>query len=232
MSLKKLGLALLAILALGAVFANSALATAEESNGFWYGEGTKLAAGVKSEIVCSQVGEATLSTTVGTNNTPLKLKATATECPGAVIFNESSKAKATGKIKFTGVTVVEPAGCSVVGGEVETEPLKGQIYMKGTKVLFMFSPVSGEIFAEPEIAGCAIAGGYPTKGVVFGESTNATNFEAEEQFLNFSAAINSAAGGSLTFGGHSASITGKTKFITTKIEGGITKHKKWKVNLT
>ncbi len=213
MSLKKLGVALLAVLALGAIAASSASAAAEESNGFWYKESTKLT--TAEPVTCAQVGEATLTTTVGKNNTPLKLKAAGTSCPGGEIFNEASKAKATGKIKFTGVTVVEPVGCSVEGGAVQTEALKAQVYMEGTKALVRFAPATGTQFAEVEITGCAIAGAYPTKGVVFGEAINPTNTLASAQNVKFSTTINSAAGGELLFGGHAAVITGETSVTLT-----------------
>ena len=217
MSLKKLVVALFAVLALSAVVANSAMAAATETNGFWYKGATKLENGTAKglAVTCSQVGEATLTTTVGTNETPLKLKATSTTCPSAKIYNESSKAKATGSIKFAGVTVVEPAGCKVVGGAVETEPLAGQVWMEGTKAMFKFAPATGTIFAEPEIEGCSIAGAYPTTGTVFGESVNATNVGSTEQNLKFSKTINSTAGGALTFGKKPASIEGQLKVVLT-----------------
>lgn len=215
MRFKTLNFALLAILALGAVVASSAMATATESNGFWYIEGAKLESGVEHamNLSCHNEGNFVLTSTVGKNNTPLKLNATGISCPEGLIFNEGSKAKATGKIKFSGVTVVEPAGCSVAGGAVETEALKAQVYMEGTKALVRFAPSTGTQFAEVEITGCAIAGAYPTKGVVFGEAANATGVSAGEQKVTVSGAINTAAGGSLTFGGHSAALAGVGKLV-------------------
>jgi hypothetical protein len=222
MRLTKLGLALIAILALGAVVANTAMATATESNGFWYAEGTKLTAEEGGQpVVCAQVGEATLSTTVG--GKPLKFKATGGTCPEFVIFNEGSKAKGTGKIKLTGVTVVEPAGCTVSGGELETVKLSAQVYMEGTKVLVRFAPASGTVFAEPKVTGCSIAGAYPIKGVEFGEWGNATGVGAFKNSITFSGEINAAAGGSLTVAGQAATIKTITEYYTSHGKGETTK---------
>jgi hypothetical protein len=218
MSLKKLGLALVAVLALSAVVANSAMATATESNGFWYKAGAKVAAGTKLAVTCGNTGNFVLESTVGASNTPLKLEATTVTCPGAEIFNESSKAKATGKIKFSGVKVVKPEGkCVVTGGTVETVALKGQVWMEGTTAYERFAPASGETFANVSIEGCSIEEVYPAKGVVFGKSVNATGVEAATQEATFSGAINTTAGGALTFGGHSATLAGTGTF---KLTGG------------
>lgn len=215
MRFKALSLAPLAILAFAAVFASSAMATATESNGFWYIEGVKLESGVEHamDLSCHSEGNFVLTSTVGSSNTPLKLQATGIACPEGKVFNDSSKAKATGKVKFTGVTVVEPAGCSVVGVSVETEALKAQVWMEGSKALVRFAPAVGTTLAEVEITGCAIANAYPTKGVIFGESANATGVSVGEQKVTLSGAINTAAGGSLTFGGHSAALAGVGKFV-------------------
>lgn len=233
MRLKKLALALAAVCAFAAMIANDAVATATESNGFWYEESVKLSPGEHLPVICSQVGEFTITTTVGTSNTPLKLRG-GLSCPLTVLFNESSKAKATGKFQLAPISVVEPVGCTVVGSEVETEPLKAQVYMEGTKALMRFAPASGTIIAEPEISGCAIANAYPIKGVVFGEFVNLTNVVAGAQNLKFSSAINSFAGGELLFGGHSAAINGEIKVsssITVKVGGKeVTRDSPFKVN--
>jgi hypothetical protein len=210
MHLTRLGLALLGILALGAVVANTAMATATESNGFWYVKGSKLPPGEKGPITCSQVGESTLTTTAGAKKTPVKIKATGTTCPESVIFNEGSKAKGSEKIKLTGVTVVEPAGCVVAGGEIETAKLSYQVYMEGTKVLVRFAPASETVFAEAKITKCSIEGSYPIKGVLFGEWGKATEVESAENSIAFAAEINAAAGGSLTFAGQPLAVTANT----------------------
>ncbi len=217
MALKKPGFVLLAIFVLGSISAKSATAAATETNGFWYKLGGKLAGGLRPSITCSQVGEWTLTSTVPPLATPLKLKATATTCPEGVIFNENSKAKAREHIRLTGVTVVEPepTKCSVAGGEIETEPLKTQVWMEGTEALARFSPAAGVLWAEPAIVGCPYAETYPINGIVFAEFVNPTGVESGDEELEFSGAINTLAGGALTFDGNAAAITGKTKVVLT-----------------
>jgi hypothetical protein len=230
MSLKKLGLTLLAVLVLGGIAANSAMAAATETNGFWYKAGVKLAGSERPSITCSQLVAMTLTSTVGVLNTPVKLEATEATCPDGMIFNENMKAKGRMHIRFKGITVSEPVEppptkCSIAGNEFETEPLKAQVWMEGGKAMVRFSAASGETWAEPEIVGCAIANPYPLKGTLFAEYWNATNAESAEQKLVFSSSINSVAGGSLTFGGHPAAITGQLKVV---LSGG----GQWKVNET
>jgi hypothetical protein len=219
MSHRKLGLALAAVPAIGAVVVvNSAFGTATETKGFWNKAGVKLASGTKLAVTCGNTGNFVLESTVGASNTPLKLEASTVTCPGGEIFNESEKAKATGKIKFSGVKVIKPEGkCVVTGGTVETVALKGQVWMEGTTMYERFAPASGETFANVSIEGCSIEEVYPAKGVVFGKSVNATGEEAETQELTFSGAVNTTAGGSLTFGGHAATLAGTGTF---KLTGG------------
>jgi hypothetical protein len=239
MSLKKMMLALAAVLAFGAVTTSNAFALeAVTSPGAWYVGGTKLADGTANgaELACS-IGEHegkkfVLTSTVGTNNTPLKLTATGVECTtGTKIFNEvigeKTEAHAEGRIRFTGVTVSEPAGCSVEGGAVETEELTAEVQMEKAggagKTYIKFAPKAGTTFATVPIIGCAIALEYPVKGTLFGESVNATGVEATEQKVTFSEAIQKTAGGSLTFGGKAAQLTGQGIF---KLKGKETT--KWK----
>jgi hypothetical protein len=226
MSLKKFAFALFAVLALGAMVANSASATATESNGFWYKGETKLAVGTKEPVTCSKGEESLIfESTVGTTNVPLKLQATGVTCPEGKVFNESSKAKATGKLKFTGVSVVEPAGCSVAGGSIETVALKSQVWMEGAADVQRLAPASGTEFAEVEIIGCAIANVYPLTGVIFGESAFPTFLKAILRRLHFSASINLSKGGSIKLGGHNASLVGNVTI-------GLTAGGEWTANET
>jgi hypothetical protein len=235
MSLKKLGIALLAVLALGAVAANSALATeahAVTEQSAWYNGATKLAKGATSTLTCKldPEGEATLSTTFGTNNIPVKLKATGQECIEAKAESDGTNALASGKIRFTGVSVVEPVGCKVAA-TIETFNLKAEVEMKkGTEFdTVKFEPASGSTgaFAEFEIEGCAVAGPYVAKGVVYGEPTNKTGVQAKVQTVKFSEAIQRDAIGTeftgLTFGTHQAYINGTICIETEGHEFGIQK---------
>lgn len=222
MSLKKIGLALIAVLALSAVVAQVAsAANFETSGGIWKKNGSSI--GTTKEPVTCEIDPGTvgvLTTTVGTSGTPLKLQATGTSCPEGKVFNEAGEAKFSGKIKFTGVTVVEPAGCSVVGGAVETVALAGSVGMKkGSSTIdtVEFKPASGTQFAEVEISGCSIANAYPVKGVVYGQPTNVTCTEAATQTVDFSEAIQNDAGGALTFGTKPAQISGE---LSAKLTNG------------
>lgn len=217
MGVKRIGLALAAVLALSGFTANSAMGAAEETNGFWYKEEAKLASGKANgqAVTCSTEESFFITSTVGASETPLKLKATGVSCPGGKIYNESSKAREESKLKFTGVTVVEPAGCEVSGGTIETEPLSTQVFMEGTKVLQRIAPASGENFAEFEIAGCAIANVYPLTGTVFAETQNVTNVSANACKMGFSISISSLAGGVVKVGGKIGHFLGGIKRVLT-----------------
>ncbi len=214
MSLKKSGLALLAVFALSAIVANSAAAAATTGVTSWYKEGVKVTEGFANglPVTCAQNGELTITTTVGKSNTPLKLKATGTECPEGDIDNLTVEGKemalATAKLKFTGVTVVEPATCSLSGGKIETATVFGELFMDGLSSDLKLSPLTGETFTELEIEGCVIAGTYLLKGSVFGREEKLTGESEVVQKVSFSQTINEGAGGALTVGGHAAAING------------------------
>ena len=142
MNVKRLLLALTAVAMFAAVMANSASATMT-TGGEWYigatAPGTTLAKEPRWEnekkpstaASGNMNGEAKLilTGTVGESGTPVKLTATGVECIEATIFNEGGAGKDSGKLKFTGVTVSEPANCDVLGGEIETNELKTELYM-------------------------------------------------------------------------------------------------------
>jgi hypothetical protein len=89
MRFKKLALALLAIVALSAVIANSAMAATTGITS-WYKEGVKVTEGPANAlpITCTQASEFVISTTVA--GSPLKVKATGAECPESKIYNQAS----------------------------------------------------------------------------------------------------------------------------------------------
>lgn len=205
MGFKKLAPALLAILALSAVVANSAMATAVETSSYWYVAGTKIPAETEHELICdlppAPPGPIVFAE-IGT--TKLELAAKGLSCPKTTIYNESARAKTRGSLRFTGVSVVTPANCAIEGGVLETAELASRVYMEGTKALMRFAPASGTTFAKFSLTkgtgACAIAGTYSIGGSLFGEMVNATGVSATSQNLKFSGAINSAAGGALTLG--------------------------------
>ena len=215
MSLKKIGMALVAVLALGAVMANTAFGAATTTDVQWYLNGSSLSA--SQAVTSGLVGTATLETEVG--ETPLKLASTGLECVDCTIFNFGSSAKGEGELKFTGVSVVTPSGCEVIGGAVQTNELKVDAdYMIETKNYVRLAPVG----AAAALAGltlkakmgktCAISGPYLVKGSVFVKSQNATGVGATKQFVNSSGPINTEAGGELKFGLETATLTGEAWF--------------------
>jgi hypothetical protein len=208
---KNVALALLAASAIAALVASNAMGTATESNGYWYKEASQLT--VSETLACGNSGNFTLEGTILA--TPLKIQATGLSCPSGTIFNESAKAKASGKLKLSGATVLEPTGCAVGGGAIETAALSGQIWMEGSTAYEKFAPASGTTFASISIEKCAIAGTYLAKGSIFGKSTNSTNTLKTTQELEFSGAINTTAGGALTIGANAATLKGTGTFKLT-----------------
>jgi hypothetical protein len=202
---KRLGIALAASLALAAVFASSAFATATTTNSFWTVGGESLSG--TAAIKCSAAENLALKGTVAGAET--EIKATTLECPsGDVIKQEGSNAIATGTLKFSGLTVVKPVGCKT-NASITTKALTAKIYMEGTTTYTRFAPTEGETFANIPLTECAAEGTYPVKGSVFGQAGNETGVNATNQTLTFSGTINSTAGGSLTLGSNAATISGK-----------------------
>lgn len=217
MSLKRLGLALLAVLALGAVAASSATAAATTATASWFKEATKLGEGQANGLAatCGTVGGSlVLTTTVNAGKTPVKIEAGEVECPEGKIYNETPvggerMAYVTGKLVLKSLKFQEPTGCSVEGGKIETQTITGELYMEGLTTSYLrIGPASGAILAEPNVTGCAIAAHYQIKGSVFGEQELGTKVSALKQRFKFSKTINQAAGGALTWGGAEAQLTG------------------------
>lgn len=219
MSLKKLGVALLAVVVLGAIMANSAFAeNSFKGGGTWLVAGSKLAEGEANAkaLTTTAVGASTLTTTVG--GTKLVLSSSNITCLGCTIDNTAGTvATIMGSLSFTEVSVVEPAGCSVVGGKVESKALTATLGMggTGTGATLQFAPLTGETFATLELTGgsCPISGLYKVTGKQFGESVNATKVSALAQEVVTSEAIQKSAGTatSLKFGEKAAILNGKLK---------------------
>ncbi len=216
MRLKKLGAALFVVAALGAVLVSSALAAAVTEDVKWY-TGTAPEAeltGVET-MSSTAVGPATFTTEVGT--TEYVLESTGIECVSCHIENTGGTAVGSGHLRFKGVTVKKPAGCSVAS-EIETTTLSVQAdWMIGTKNYIKFVPEAGETkeFAEVAITGCALATTLIPKGSVFVESANKTGIQEVEQEVHSSAVINALAGGSLKVGTKAASLAGSATFKMT-----------------
>jgi hypothetical protein len=217
-TLKNFSLAIAFIVAVGAVMASTASATMS-SEGQWYiGEtfpGTALPEGTSKTMACENESPRFILTgTVGEALIPTKIAATGMECVGASIKNEGSHGVFSGKLQFTGVTVVEPSGCTVENGTVTTEALKAQLYMdsgSSTLAFAKFEPAAGATgrFAVVKIQGCAIAGSKTVRGSMFGEATNPTSTFAAKQPLEFSSTVDTTAESALILAGNEAHISGQ-----------------------
>jgi hypothetical protein len=237
MSLKKLGTAILAVLVVGAVVANSASAAATTTRAEWYtgsGTGTTLAVGTDLPITAAiKSGTVfTLKSIIGTK--PIELTATGLECVGCNITNAEVTSKAgaaamgKGKIKFTGVTAMTPSGCTIRNGSktgaVETVETKAlQVHADwmneaGTIAYQQFFPetAGSEVFATIYIQGTgeceSIQGSYNVTGTVFSQAANATGVGAVSQENTFSPAIQTATGGALKLGANAAEFSGSGVF--------------------
>ena len=114
MSLKKLGIALGAVLAIGALLASSAFASPVTNKAQWVNGAGETITG--KTVTCAKAGAGKLvlkSTILGS---PGEITAEQVECIGATIANTEVEgvhmATASGKLKFTGLTVVKPEGCT------------------------------------------------------------------------------------------------------------------------
>jgi hypothetical protein len=194
MKLLKLGATLLAILALGSVAASGAMAENlyEDTESAWYtgtSPGTKLTG---TKVLKASANTAiTLSTTVA--EIPVKYQATGIECVSCTIENSGSRALAHGKLKFTGLTVVEPASCSTPSSS-ETTALTMKVGMeKGSSTVAAIeaTPTSGTTLSTMELTGasCALAGAYKLSGKVDSEMHSVTGTFLEKHLATWSKAI-------------------------------------------
>lgn len=221
MRLKKLGTALVVVLALGAVVASNAFAAAVGEAATWRtgSAGTVLTG---SETVTT-TGSGELVTTIG--ETPLVLKATGVECSGCKIENSEGFAIGAGKLKFTGVTVSSPATCAVSGGSITTTALDTtSYYMIGSGWYTWIHPLTGTTLATVTLTkgtgACALSGSYVIGGSVFLKMANSTGSFVVTQSSTSSGAINAEAGGSLEFGSKKAELNGTATMALSGAKAG------------
>jgi hypothetical protein len=195
---KKIGLVLIACLALAAFSASASQAA-------WKIGSTELTNG-QSETVSVSGGEFTLSSKV--LGAEFVLKATGLTCSGTCAIDQAGTVDhSSGKLAFTGVTVSKPTGCTVAS-TLTTNSLVDELIMDGSTVTFdKFKPASGEVFIEIGVTGCAAEGTYPVKGTVTGRTSN-TGVAAVSQALTFNAAEQTTGGGSLKLGKETATLVG------------------------
>jgi hypothetical protein len=181
------------------------------------------------------IGSATYSTTAAgpftlnamfPSETEVALTATGVESIGSSIANGGSegRATATGKLKFSGVTISGVPNCKVSGGTVETKALAMEPIVKGGKTYESFKPAEGETFwtvkIEKTTGSCPIAGSYSLQGSFFAQIEAAATEQVTHAFA-FSAAIQKEAGGSLKFGGGGpASFSGSLNETLTGTHAG------------
>jgi hypothetical protein len=210
--LRTLGLSLLATAAIGAVLASSAFATATTTAANWYtGSGTLLSG--SATLTASASGVTKIVATIG--GVPVEIQANSVSCVGCSISN-SPGAHGTGKLRFSGLTLVHPTAppCTLTD-PIETAALTIEAdWMEGTGALVRFIPTTGGstgTFLTFTIGGPPAScpnGTFPIKGNLFGKTTNATGTQASNQTIQFSNAINTAAGGFFAAGGNAAELTG------------------------
>jgi hypothetical protein len=234
MSLKKLAAVLFAVLALGAVAANSASAAATTTRAEWYtGAGAGVTLAGEQNLTASIKSGTTFTLMTTILGTTVHLTATGVECVGCKISNaeETSKAGAIaigkGNLKFTGVTAMEPTGCTVRNGSstgavgvIETKPLivHGDWMVAGNEKGYQqFIPQAGATanFATVWLGGgncTAIEGPYNVKGTAFTRSANNTGVSEATQEASINAAIQSETGGALTLGENPVELVGSAVF--------------------
>jgi hypothetical protein len=243
MRFRKIVLALFACLALGAFAANAAQAA--EGEGWTIGTtenqttaGTLIPKGTHEPITCKKHGTSSLVLTSTILGAPIEITAEGIDCVEATIDNTTSKGHSEGKLTFTGVKVVKPAGCSVPGGEITTEKLTDQVSMDtkvagSTSVLDKFFTEGGP-WDTVALAGaeCPLAEiSTPLNGTLCGEfaHTNSagTGFEPNKtgtltkvQTLVFGKAQQETGGCALTTGKAAATITGSVDFSLSGINVG------------
>ena len=221
-SFRKLGAALLVIVALGVVFASSSFAAATTSDVQWYtGSGTGTLLSGVAAIGSSLSGTSgTLTTTAA--GTTYTLHFTGIDCSSCTFSNSGGTAVGSGELVFTGVTITAPPGCTVPS-TIRTDALSIRAdWMNGSVDYFELEPTAGPTaqFAMVAVTNCAQATSLPLKGTLFTETTNATGTPAVQQQVNSSPTINSTAGGTLHVGTETASLTFALKFRMTGTHEG------------
>jgi hypothetical protein len=145
---------------------------------------------VASEPVTGHVKSGTTLTISGTvAGSAAVINAKGLETVGATIqpTEAGTMVEWSGKYKFTGVSVSQPAGCKT-SGTIETASLTGRLKMKegsATEAFMEFKPTSGETVATIALEGCAAEGKYPLKGEFAGKFANNTGVSAVAQQFNF-----------------------------------------------
>lgn len=221
MSIKRLGVTVLVVVALGGVAASSAFATNNwnETGSAWYtgaSPGTKLT-GTKA-IEFETEGKLVLTAPLTTR--PLKIEVTGGSCVGCLIENSGTNAVVTGALELTGVTLVEPEpSFCTTPSTITTNPLRATVGMK--RASFTVSTMKF-VSTLPSIAtiqivgpSCPFSGLYKLTGAIYAESEQATGTFSKRRTLTASRTIQEDAGEaiSLKLGANGAILSGKFCFF-------------------
>jgi hypothetical protein len=193
----------LAMLALGAVFASSAAATTPQ----WIVAGSALGIGATEAIAPSTTVTETFSIKAAPAGISLKLECKKVTLPGSVIKGE--RTRIDNEFKLENCTFIGPASCSGPSA-VTLEPLTSTLEGTAGSFKLKFSPTTtgGPVmFINITGASCALAGPFEVKGTM---SCNYPGVETEQRnhVLEFSL----ASGSELKHGTEKVTLTGKDEF--------------------
>jgi hypothetical protein len=201
---KIIGLAVMAALAI------SAFASASASAATWTVEGAKLEEGTAKGVSASaKLKTGTTAVLEGELlGQEFVLTSTTLSSSSGTIFQEGTKAKDSGVLEFSGLSVDKPSPTCAVESPIKTKSLTSELvdHSGSTKAYDKFFPEEGEVFATIKVSGCAVAGSYNVKGVVYGEA-EAWGVSLASQPLKFNPTINATLGGSLTLGTKAAKLS-------------------------
>lgn len=205
MSKKRHVLTILAVASL-ACLAISASAVSSAQAFKWTIEKATLGSG-KSEIVSIALEATTTAVLEGkVLGKKIKITATGLASTGAQISQLNNEASDSGALELTGVTVDEPAGCTIKNKKIGTFSLVSEVREVDKVIFDHYAPASGTTLANVEIEGCGQAGTYPLKGAIY-STVGSPGFETISQQQMFSPSTQKAATGTLTLGSEPAELT-------------------------
>jgi hypothetical protein len=208
MTIRKYLRKILGLAAVGALTI-TAFVSASASAATWTVEGAKLSEGTSNGVSFNAgLKTGTVAALAGTLlGQEVLLTAHHVTCTNCTFFIVGLAADWEGVLDFSNFTVDKPAGCKVKE-PISTKALKGELvdHSGSERMYEKVLPAEGEVFATITVEGCAVAGSYNVKGVVYGEGEKwGTSLAAQP--LKFTPAINTTLGGSLTLGTSVATLS-------------------------
>ncbi|HXF30549.1 MAG TPA: hypothetical protein VN522_03430 [Solirubrobacterales bacterium] len=209
MSLRKLGAAVFAVLAIGAVTADNAFAAPTTGKSHWNVNVAKLSG--TSAFACSSTGTFSLKSSIA--GSPLWLTANPVSCltPNSLIANTTvsgvEMAVDSGEILFDDVIVMEPAGCVTYNDNFLTEKLASNIEMDGSTVYDRFvAAAPATQLSVIALRECAAEGNYKLTGFLRALWPYRTGEEKYVNQLTFNSTSNAVS--ELKMGGNAATLEG------------------------